>query len=288
MTRSQPWEQLREKFADAVAAGFRKWIADDQPHFGEQLAFAVGRVDEGRALLEYLRERVIGGRRAVVLDVGCGNGGVAFAFANDPNATVFGVDTVPNPQALECRRVLASPASFVAADGARLPFRGDSIDVALLVDVLEHLERPREVAREILRVLRPGGVCVVLTPARLAYAFRRDPHFGIRGLLLLPNAVQRFIVDRILKRTPAYDVTHTYWHAREIVRLFAEASAVDVLYGHNVMPPPPVLRYWLRYPRALAQWARYRARRFFFGWMFVYKGEPPVAAGTFDRTFTRS
>ena len=101
--------------------------------------------------------------------MGAGNGGVAFAFANDANARVYAMDRVPNAQAVECRRLLASDATFVTGDGAALPFRSDAIDLVLLLEVLEHLSHPAEVAAEIMRVLRAGGLCVVVTPARFAY-----------------------------------------------------------------------------------------------------------------------
>ena len=42
---------------------------------------------------------------------------------------------------------------------SELPLEGESVDVVLSFDVLEHVRRPKETADEILRVLRPGGFC---------------------------------------------------------------------------------------------------------------------------------
>lgn len=224
-----PWQELRSRFVDALRQNFERWISRKQKHFMEQLIVAIGRFDEGVRLLSHLRRHVLPKSDLKVLDIGAGNGGVAFAFANDARNSVCTLDLVPNPQAASCRRLLGSPVLQMTGDGAQLPFATNSIDLVLLVDVLEHLERPRETAAEIMRVLRPGGVCFVATPARLSWVFRRDPHYGVRGLLLLPNDVQGFIVNRVLRRSivsatgeaiGAYDVTHTYWHAQEIARLF--------------------------------------------------------------------
>jgi SAM-dependent methyltransferase len=51
-----------------------------------------------------------------------------------------------------------------------MPFlEAATIDVALARYVAEHLERPLEALREIRRVLRPGGVFLMITPNRRHY-----------------------------------------------------------------------------------------------------------------------
>ncbi len=260
--------------------------------FTEQLLFAVGRFDEGARLLSHLRHPILPSGPFTVLDIGAGNGGVAFAFANDRRNRVIAVDYVPNMQAATCRRLLASAVTQIASDGGRLPIASGQVDLVLLVDVLEHLAAPRAVAAEIMRVLRPGGLCVITTPARLAYAFRRDPHYGVRSLVLLPNEAQRFIVNRVLRRRvtsstggryDAYDVEHIYWHAAEIARLFPGPKTVDVLYERSYLPPGRFIGYWLRHPSVAREQLNYELRRFFFGHILVYKGSAPPGAPTFDR-----
>ncbi|MEA2570765.1 MAG: hypothetical protein QOI24_2766 [Acidobacteriota bacterium] len=294
-----PWRGLRSQFVQAVHSQFEHWISRDQRHYRDQLMFALGRFDEGVRLLSHLRHHILadGAAPLTVLDIGAGNGGVAIAFANDPRNRVIAADLVPNPQAVACRKLMKSPVAIVAADGAQLPVLSNSVDLVLLVDVLEHLPSAGEVASEIMRVLRNGGLCVMVTPARLAHVVKPDPHYGVRGLLLLPNAVQRFIVDRVLKRrivtatgtgAPAYDVEHTFWHAAEIAALFPEPKTVDVLYEQSFAPPPPVLRFWLREPQCVFAWLHYRLRRFFFGHILVYKNSPPEGTPAFDRLTSRT
>ena len=289
-----PWRKLREEFIDSVHSHFEMWITPEQKHFATQLSFAIGRFDEGMRLLLDLRRHILGRRDAElrILDVGSGNGGLAFAFANDPRNKVYGIDVVPNPQAAYSKRRLSSPARFIVADGAKLPVASGSFDLVLLIDVLEHLAEPLSVAREMMRVLRPGGFCVVVTPARLAHIVRPDPHYGVRGLLMLPNGVQRWLVDEVFRRriatatggrAKAYDVTHTYWHAGEIARLFPEPKTVDVLYDRQFSPPPPSLRHWLEHPKAIVEWWRFRTRRFFFGHILVYRGCPADGTPSYDR-----
>ena len=49
--------------------------------------------------------------------------------------------------------------------GEPLPFESNSFDVVTMLAVLEHLDDPFGVAREIERVLRPGGRMVITVPS---------------------------------------------------------------------------------------------------------------------------
>jgi len=287
-----PWQELRARFIDAIRSEFAKWIAPDQAHFREQLVFALGRFDEGVRLVQHLRQFALGDRDVTALDIGAGNGGVGFAFANDPRNTVFALDIVPNPQAVGCRRLLDSSLQLVTGDAGALPFASDTFDLVVLSDVLEHLPAPRAAGPEIMRILRPGGVCFISTPARLSFALRHDPHYGIRSLALLPNEAQRFVVNRVLRRrvvghdgrrVPAYDVEHLFWNAREIARLFPAPKTIDVLYRRDYRPPGRFSRYWLRHPSAAVEQLAYKMRHWFFGHILIYKGAPPPGAQQFDR-----
>lgn len=44
------------------------------------------------------------------------------------------------------------------------PFADQTFDVAMAIEIVEHLENPRRFLRELSRTLRPGGVAVVSTP----------------------------------------------------------------------------------------------------------------------------
>ena len=47
------WDELRFRFSQRVAETFERWITRDEKNFREQLIFALGRFDEGAALLRY-------------------------------------------------------------------------------------------------------------------------------------------------------------------------------------------------------------------------------------------
>lgn len=108
-----------------------------------------------------------------VLDVGCGPGLLARAFA--PRVTAFvGVDLTPAMlvKAGEiARQEGLIRAAFALGLAGRLPVRTASVDLALTRLALHHMSDPRATVLEIARVLRPGG--------RLAcfdIAASEDPH----------------------------------------------------------------------------------------------------------------
>lgn len=270
------WKTVRSAFATEILNSFGHWITENQAHFREQLIFALGRFDEGVGLVRFFEKHYappLGapGRKVRVLDIGAGNGGVTLAAANCRRYEAVALDIVPNRDLLRCRKTLGVPVGTVVGTGNRLPFDRDSFDIVLLLDMIEHVSDPHMLGSEVMRVLAPGGVCMLTTPPRLRYLLRADPHFGIRGLLLFPNSVQRFIVDNIFRRRvrgedgmsrPAYDVEHIFWHVKEITKLFPEPKEVDVLYNKMLHPGSPRFsRWWLEYETRERFWDRILIRK---------------------------
>ena len=76
--------------------------------------------------------------------------------------------------------------------GGRLPYEDDSIDVACSLEVVEHLEDQFAFARELFRIVKPGGTAIVSTPNILNLNSRwRNLHSGFAVLfdpLLLSSA----------------------------------------------------------------------------------------------------
>jgi SAM-dependent methyltransferase len=65
-------------------------------------------------------------------------------------------------------RRVARRSGWVAADLIdNLPFRSESFDLVLMLEVIEHIPDIPHALREIARVLKPGGFAVVTTPNRL-------------------------------------------------------------------------------------------------------------------------
>lgn len=99
--------------------------------------------------------------RGDVLDFGAGNGTVAALLAAVPEvSTVTAADLAsyeggPTPPKVR----------WLQADlNEPLPLAAHSFDLIVAVEIIEHLENPRAVAREWRRLLRPGGTLVMSTP----------------------------------------------------------------------------------------------------------------------------
>lgn len=57
-----------------------------------------------------------------------------------------------------------SPMVDIVADAQKLPFRSGGISNIVMLDVLHHIEFPTLFFKEAVRVLRPGGRCVMVEP----------------------------------------------------------------------------------------------------------------------------
>jgi ubiquinone/menaquinone biosynthesis C-methylase UbiE len=122
--------------------------------------------------------------RARVLDLGCSHGDNLGRLAGDhAERRVVGVD-LSVPRLIESRR-RTPMASVAAARGEELPFAEGSFDLVYVSHVLHHADDHVRVLRELHRVLRPGGVVMVIetfedNPAvrvvrRLGIGWDRDP-----------------------------------------------------------------------------------------------------------------
>jgi SAM-dependent methyltransferase len=106
----------------------------------------------------------LAGVRGLVLDAGCGTGGLLSALqAQRPDLSPIGLEWAAGAAA---RARHKSAAPVVRGSVNFLPFADRSFDAAIAADVLCHaaVEPPRALA-ELSRVLRPGGLLVVNMPA---------------------------------------------------------------------------------------------------------------------------
>jgi len=88
-----------------------------------------------------------------VLDVGCGEGIVTERLATLlAPAEVLGVDAAEAHLSEEWRGRSAPNLSFATGSAYGLPYADSSFDLVCAVEVLEHLERPRDALAEMSRV----------------------------------------------------------------------------------------------------------------------------------------
>jgi SAM-dependent methyltransferase len=129
-----------------------------------------------------------------IADIGAGEGFfsqllgqyVESQLGSNPSTLISACDIFP-----EYFKYDAIDCQAISPDG-RLPYDDESIDVACSLEVVEHVEDQFAFARELHRILRPGGIALLSTPNVLNVNSRwRNLHSGFAVLfdpLLLSSA----------------------------------------------------------------------------------------------------
>lgn len=108
--------------------------------------------------------------RGMLLEIGCGAGNFLVRAA-DRGFDVTGLEFSPYA-AERARKNLNGRGQILVGEITTLAGQREVFDVCVLCDVIEHVRRPDEFVREILRLLRPGGVLLVVTPSLDSWSAR--------------------------------------------------------------------------------------------------------------------
>jgi SAM-dependent methyltransferase len=139
-----------------------------------------------------------------ILDIGCGHSDLLGDVFGRTRRT-YGIDT--DAAALARNEIIGGR---VVGDAEHLPFRGSSLDLVVLAWVLEHIEHPGRVFREIHRVLEPGGSVIFLTPNAWNY--------NAWLIRVVPNAFHASFTRRLYGR-PAADTFPTRYRLNSVSRI---------------------------------------------------------------------
>lgn len=135
-----------------------------------------------------------------ILEIGCGPGALSGAMHRwYPKAEITGLDL--DTAFIRFARKNVQGAVFVEGDAISLPFEDESFDVTVSNTVSEHIE-PNAFFGEQMRVLKKGGVCLVLS-ARKGYRqksqFETDTEFEEnfwKKIAALDDSMERFGVGK--------------------------------------------------------------------------------------------
>jgi ubiquinone/menaquinone biosynthesis C-methylase UbiE len=169
-----------------------------------------------------------------VLDIGCGEGGLARQLAAE-GAVVTGID--PFAQAIVKARANVPKAGFEIATAEALPFADSCFELVVMVNSLHHVPTSRmdDALRQARRVLREHGTLIVIEPLASGSFFdamqRIEDETEIRrqAQLALNSAMPLFEAHRTL----TYVRRDTFESAEQFVARIvavdpARQSVVDV------------------------------------------------------------
>jgi len=113
-----------------------------------------------RALVWRIFE-AIGPKREILLDIGCGYGNVTnvLTFKGE---LVIGIDL----QTIFFRPYISKKLDFCRSEALHTPFRDETFDCIVSLDVLEHINNDVAFVQEAYRVLKREGVLLIETPNR--------------------------------------------------------------------------------------------------------------------------
>lgn len=173
--------------------------------------------------------------RGLFVEFGCGSARVS-RFASSRGLESIGLDRSAEALAIARRgaaRARLEPVlRFVRGDVVATPLASETVDVVASTGLLEHFTDPSPVVREMVRVLKPGGVFYSdIVPAKFS----------------LYRCLDRFRVHQT-------DIYERHFSRREIEDLLARAGLQEIeVFGAGVFPPRlPLLGRFAAVRKAIA------------------------------------
>jgi len=217
----------------------RRLAAENSNREAYDVLYAEESLSQIESFYLWLMDRLALPQSGIFLDVSCGAGEVV-RLAAQRGLQATGVD-ISHIVARVARHNVVPLGNIVVGNGEDLPFPDASFDFVTNIGSLEHFARPDLGAREIARVLRPGGRAFVLVPntfsllANIWTAFRTGrtaadaqpiQRYGARHdwiQLLAKNGLsvrQTFKYERPRPRTRA-DLRYYLSRRKELLRMIA-------------------------------------------------------------------
>ncbi len=179
------------------------------------------------------RLRVILPRDGHTLEVGAGSARLSCFLAREGYRTMCLDFSLPALAAARANYAAAGVGGwFVAGDGFRLPFADGRFAAALSTGLLEHFEDPSPIVREMVRVLRPGGIF---------YSDIVPQKFSLFRSLDWVGRLRRCLVGRGPQREGFFERAFTRAEIRDLLEGAGLAGAR--VFAAGVVPPYLPLLY---------------------------------------------
>lgn len=176
------------------------------------------------------RVKALGGPERDLLEVGCGRAAGFLRVLASSYRFLYGFDPeVPAP--LQEGNIRLAPGF-----AEKLDLENESVDVLTSIDVVEHLPDPRKAFVEFMRVLRPGGRILLITPNK-----NHPPLFAAR--MLSHETRQR--LNAMMTGTKDEDTFRTFYHLNSVgsFKPLADDLGLKIIKAEYISNHPQYLMF---------------------------------------------
>jgi len=132
-----------------------------------------------------------------ILDVGCAMGGFLDFLSKKGFKNLFGIDMIDNYVDYANRKNIKLGSAY------SIPFKDSSLDLIILDQVLEHLEKPLDAIAEIKKALSDDGMCCMGVPDVSRY---NETAFFENYWFLLREHIQHFDIEHLKLLMPEFEL----------------------------------------------------------------------------------
>jgi len=170
-----------------------------------------------------------------VLDVGCGGGFYSLACAKRECKDITLVDlsfVCVKAAKLSLRENTSFDSEGLIVNATNLPFRNESFDFVLCIDLIEHVEKDYVLLREVRRILKDRGIMLLATQNSNSINY------------VLEAPIQRYVLKN--RNWMGWDPTHVrFYNPKCLCRLLGNCGFLPVKIAGTYFVPY-LLALWLR------------------------------------------
>lgn len=177
-------------------------------------------------------------KNSLVLELG---GGVSYASALILKKglrlieTDIALKTVLRTKRYLRSRNLAKNAVFLVCDGENIPLENETLDAVFLISAFHHFEKPKKALQEIKRVLKPGGILILVAePNRWPYQTIFPLTRGLRKVLRRKRKLDS-VADDTIRGFSATDFQKLLEAAKLEVEMIAPTLFLTQFYAHFLL-----------------------------------------------------
>lgn len=165
----------------------------------------------------------------LVLDAGCGPKTRFFSDLHQ-NGWGIGID-ISRENVIEAEKAATGNTSLIVGSLQDLPFFGETFDLIVCCDVLEHVKEPRKAIKELAMVLQKGGVLLITTTNVLNPAMFIDTRFPKFSNKIIERFGGPAFYERTYRFTPS--------------NLAKEIEQYGLIVNFHMFGYPPIGKPWL-------------------------------------------